>query len=454
MTAAAAAPEAAVPAIVLADARSVSLSLGGVPLLARQIAALPADVVTRIAVVAPDSAAAKIRAIVVTSVPDAPFEVFATLSEAAGWAAAGDAGTPVLLIDGPVLFDLSLGPVLQTHAAQGAALTVVAQPTLHPRESDLIAERDGIVTQIFPADRPEKQDQRNLSPAGIFVAAPRALPAVVETGGPLAALQTLLARHASIACHPTPEYVSRLDTPAAAEAAAHDIASHIPAARRLAKLRPALMVDVDGVLNEDAGSRGVLSPDAIVPIPGAGRALARARAAGFLTVAVTNRAQIARGDITFAMLDRILGRLEAHLAAEGGLLDRIYVCPHHPGPVPHGGVPALVGPCECRKPGTLSFRRAFAELPIDVSRTCMIGDNLSDIAAAKAVGIPGYGVRTGHACRPGKRRPAGTEHAPDQMFDDICAAVDFVLANRPSPTKAPATATLDDRAPPCCEGAP
>ncbi|MDC7986594.1 HAD-IIIA family hydrolase, partial [Rhodoplanes sp. TEM] len=329
------------------------------------------------------------------------------------------------------LFDLDLARLAAAHAAHAAALTVVAQPTLRPRESDLLAERDGRLAAVFPKDRPDPQDQRNLSPAGLWLAGPGALPG--RGGEPWRDLcrdvvPALLAAGRPVAVHRTTEYLARVDAAAARAAAERDLAAGRPEALRLAHRRPALLVDVDGVLNHDPGPQGTLAPDDIVMVDGAGAALARARAAGFVIAAITNRAQVARGDVSFEALDRILGRLEALLAADGGYLDHIYVCPHHPGPFPHGGVPELVRACECRKPGTLLFRRAFAELPIDPGRACMVGDSTRDIMAAHAVGIPGYGVMTGHGCRDTGRARDGLDGTPDRMFADIGAAVDVVLA--------------------------
>jgi mannose-1-phosphate guanylyltransferase / phosphomannomutase len=196
--------------------------------------------------------------------------------------------------------------------------------------------------------------------------------------------------------------------------------------------RPAIFFDIDGVLNEEPGPRGALKPDDVVLIAGAGAAVAAAHASGFVTVAITNRAQVARGDITFDDLDAILGRLEALLAEQGGVLDRIYVCPHHPDGGAPGGVAALKIRCECRKPGTLLFRRALAELPIDSARSVAIGDSLRDIGAARAVGVWAYGVRTGYGCRDTERYPGGAEAAPvpDLMFDHVGDAVSFALAYR------------------------
>jgi histidinol-phosphate phosphatase family protein len=196
--------------------------------------------------------------------------------------------------------------------------------------------------------------------------------------------------------------------------------------------RPAVFFDCDGVLNEEPGDPGAVKPDDIRLVPGAGAAVARARAAGMLTIAITNRPQVAKGLVTFEGLDHILGRLEALLAADGGVLDRLYFCPHHPEAGFLGEVPALKVRCECRKPGTLLFRQALAELPIDKSRSMLVGDSLRDIGAARALGISAYGVRTGYACRDEARyrRESGVPPVPDLMFDTVAEAVEFGIGYR------------------------
>ena len=175
-------------------------------------------------------------------------------------------------------------------------------------------------------------------------------------------------------------------------------------------LRPTIFLDCDGVLNEEPGETGVLHPDAVRLIPGAGAAVGRINAAGALAIAVTNRAQVGRGWITLATLDAILGRLRTLLADGGGRLDAVYFCPH----APEAG-------CDCRKPAPGLLVRAAAEWPVDRARAVLIGDTQRDIAAARAFGIGALGVRTGHGC-------AGPL-AADAMFDSVGPAVDHALTS-------------------------
>lgn len=194
-------------------------------------------------------------------------------------------------------------------------------------------------------------------------------------------------------------------------------------------MRPAIFFDCDGVLNEEPGGHGVLDPDDIRLIPGAGAAVRAARAAGYLAIIITNRAQVAKGFVTLAGLEAIFARLRALLAEDGGIVDAIYFCPHHPERGTPGGAPDFQVVCECRKPGTLLFRRAVADFGIDVDRSLLIGDSLRDIGAGRAMGLKSYGVRTGFACRDVERYPDRAPPAPDRTFADVGEAVAFCLTH-------------------------
>ncbi|RAI43030.1 hypothetical protein CH341_16505, partial [Rhodoplanes roseus] len=238
--------------------------LGGVPLLARQMRILAREGVRRIGIAATGPEAGPLRDL--------------AAAEAARLGLVLEDGrsspdAPTLVIDGPVLFDIDLARLAEVHASRTAALTVVAQPTLQPRDSDLLAERDGRIVAVVPKHRPSPQDQRNLSPAGIWLAAPGVLPNPGPDFRPDVVrdlLPALLAAGRPVACRPTTEYLARLDDEAAVAAAEADLAAGRPEALRLGHRRPALLLDVDGVLNHDPGPQGALAPDDIVMVAGAG----------------------------------------------------------------------------------------------------------------------------------------------------------------------------------------
>jgi mannose-1-phosphate guanylyltransferase/phosphomannomutase len=415
------------------------LPVAGVPIIFRQMRVLRREGVARVSVLAghlgdrlrpalePEAAALGLTLQVV--VEPKPLGT-------AGCLTALDPGTQeILIVYGDMLFDIALAPLWEAHRQKNALLTVVAHPNDHPRSSDLIVERDGLVREILPHGRPRRDDHRNLVPAGLYLASP-AFFAALEPGAEADMIEDVLPRliatGALIAVYNTPEYLRDIGSPARHALAERDLLGDGIGVLNSAYPRPAIFFDCDGVLNEEPGDPGVVTPDDVKTIPGAGTALRRARAAGLLTVAVTNRAQVAKGLVTFEGLAHILGRLEALLAEDGGVLDRIYACPHHPDSGFPGEVAALKISCECRKPGTLLLRQALADLPIDRPRSMLIGDSLRDIGAARGIGIWAYGVRTGHGCRDRERyrRESGIPPVPDLMFETVSEAVAFGIGHR------------------------
>ena len=156
--------------------------------------------------------------------------------------------------------------------------------------------------------------------------------------------------------------------------------TQLPAAFR----RPALFLDRDGVLNEDKGY--VHRIEDFAWMPGAIEAIQKARQAGFLVVVVTNQAGVARGYYDEAAVERLHRHINAVLRQHDAWIDAFYYCPFHP----DGTVPQYTGTHDDRKPGAGMLRRAALDLPIDMSRSFLVGDQDSDVAAATAAGIPSY----------------------------------------------------------------
>jgi D-glycero-D-manno-heptose 1,7-bisphosphate phosphatase len=150
-------------------------------------------------------------------------------------------------------------------------------------------------------------------------------------------------------------------------------------------MRPALFLDRDGTIIVD---RHYLSDPAQVELlPGVAEAVRLAREAGFAVVVVSNQSGVARGLHQESDVRAVNRRMEELLAAEGAVLDLISYCPHHP---LVGEDPAYRRLCQCRKPRPGQLLRAAWRLDLDLQRSAMIGDQLVDLHAGAAAGVPAY----------------------------------------------------------------
>jgi mannose-1-phosphate guanylyltransferase / phosphomannomutase len=257
----------------------------------------------------------------------------------------------VLIVYGDMLFDIDLAALARHRQQFPAALTIIAHPNDHPRTSDLVVQKSGYLQRLLPRKTPRDADWRNLVPAGLYVASEQFFETLLP-GQPADMIHDvvpgLLERSIPVAIYDTPEYMKDIGSPSRHAAAAEDLRQDRVHAVHLSVRRPAVFFDCDGVLNEDVGGHGVVHPDQVKMIGRAGEAVRLARKAGFLAVAVTNRPQLAKGLLDESGLDHVLGRLEAELAEDGGVLDRIYFCPHHPDKGFANEVPALKIDCACR----------------------------------------------------------------------------------------------------------
>jgi D-glycero-D-manno-heptose 1,7-bisphosphate phosphatase len=183
--------------------------------------------------------------------------------------------------------------------------------------------------------------------------------------------------------------------------------------------RPAVFLDRDGTLNEEAGYLNRL--DQLVLFPYTAEAVRRLNAHGFLVVVVTNQGGIARGFLTEAFVAETHRVIVERLAGQGARIDAFYHCPHHP----LGIVDALRGPCACRKPQPGLFRRAAADLGIDLPRSFVVGDRWHDIEAGRAVGARGVLVRTGYGADL-EAPPPGL--AADAIAANLLDAVSWILS--------------------------
>jgi len=188
-------------------------------------------------------------------------------------------------------------------------------------------------------------------------------------------------------------------------------------------VRPAIFLDRDGTMIEDAGYLTRAEDIAFFPwTVDAVRALNRA---GFIIVVVTNQSAIARGLLTEAGLAEIHDRLDELLHAGRASVAAYYYCPHHP----DGPVAAYATQCNCRKPACGLVDRAVRDLDLDPARSVVVGDKWVDVGLARAVGATAVMVRTGYGTAEEATPPADLR--ADAIVDNLAAAASWILQNQP-----------------------
>lgn len=181
---------------------------------------------------------------------------------------------------------------------------------------------------------------------------------------------------------------------------------------------PAVFLDRDGTLIQEKGY--LCDPNGIELMPGVGPALRRLMEAGFKLVIVTNQAGIGRGYYAEADMHSVNRRLEELLSTHGVRFDAIYFAPEAPDQPSRG-----------RKPKPQLLFDARDQHEIDLERSFMIGDKLSDLECGWNAGVfQSVLVRTGYG---GEVEPQlGGDAGRTVVVDDIVGAAEWILQSRQS----------------------
>lgn len=153
---------------------------------------------------------------------------------------------------------------------------------------------------------------------------------------------------------------------------------------------PAAFLDRDGVINVDSGYVGQWED--FEYLPDAVEGLKQLQNAGFKLFVVTNQSGIARGYYTEDDFLALTKAMTADLSAKGVTLAAVYYCPY----LEDADLEPYRVASYLRKPEPGMLLKAAQDHDIDVSRSIMVGDKVSDMVAAKRAGVPGrYHVTEG-----------------------------------------------------------
>ncbi len=145
----------------------------------------------------------------------------------------------------------------------------------------------------------------------------------------------------------------------------------------------AIFLDRDGVICKNRADY-VKNRDEFLFLPGVKQAIATLSKLNIPIVVITNQSAIGRGLVSAETVAEIHRQMTAEIAAAGGRIDKVLFCPHRP-----------EENCACRKPEPGMLLQASQELQIDLTRSFLVGDALTDLLAGQRVGCRNFLVLTG-----------------------------------------------------------
>ncbi len=171
----------------------------------------------------------------------------------------------------------------------------------------------------------------------------------------------------------------------------------------------AIFLDRDGVINENSEDH-IKSWNEFQFIPNAIRTIRELTETGLPIFVVTNQGAINRGLMTIEDLHDIHTRMLEAITEGGGKIKKVYFCPH-----------TSQEHCKCRKPEPGMLLQAAEEYNIDLSKSFMVGDAWTDMAAGREAGAYNILLLTG-------RGRWNVVPSWDRLGDDMSVACDVADA--------------------------
>lgn len=177
----------------------------------------------------------------------------------------------------------------------------------------------------------------------------------------------------------------------------------------------AVFLDRDGTIGGDGGS---VHPFEFTLYPYSAKAIRQLNEHGLKVFLFTNQSRIGRGFFTEQTFLDGWKRIEKELKTHHAYIDGIYYCPHSPD-----------ANCDCRKPQPTLLEKAKLEHDINLTRSYIIGDRMSDMEAADKVGAYKILVKTGRGMKTLELYSDKSGELPtiDYVADNILHAVHWIL---------------------------
>lgn len=150
-------------------------------------------------------------------------------------------------------------------------------------------------------------------------------------------------------------------------------------------MEKAVFLDRDGVINIE--KEYLYKIEEFEFIDGVFESVIYLQKLGYKLFIITNQSGIARGYYSLDEFNKLSSWMMDEFSKKGVIIEKLYFCPHGPN-----------DNCSCRKPKTGMIDDALKEFDIDLGKSILIGDKISDIKCAKnaKIGLSVI-VKSGHS---------------------------------------------------------
>lgn len=192
----------------------------------------------------------------------------------------------------------------------------------------------------------------------------------------------------------------------------------------------AAFLDRDGVINplvyfkEEGSFDSPFSAKQFKFLPNVIKAVKLLNSLKYKVIVISNQPGIAKKKYDLRELNKINIKMLNILKKEHAVIDAVYYCLHHPEAINR----KYKKKCKCRKPHPGLILRAAKKYNINLKKSFMIGDNISDIKAGNAAGCKTVfiGAYKCDHCRMFYKERV----YPDFVASDLFQAAKIILKNK------------------------
>ena len=329
-----------------------------------------------------------------------------------------------LVFYGDILLNFDIRKLQEFDDLQPSLATLIVHPNNHPRDSDLVEMDDkSVIVAFHPKHRDQNRYYRNLVNAAVYILSEEIfchIPADEQTDFGKDIFPLLLEKGKILRAYNTAEYIRDIGTLDRYQMAQEDFTCGKIERTSKQHKRPAVFIDRDGTLVKHVDLLHCVEDLELFPYSGS--SIKKINDSEYLCFLITNQPVVARNLCDESVVRKIHNKLETLIAEQGGYLDNIYYCPHHPDRGYPGENPNYKIDCDCRKPRTGMIERAAREFNVDTKLSWLIGDTTTDLQTGLNAGLQTILLRTGKGGKDGK-----FDGAADYIFDHLGEAVDFIL---------------------------